>query len=105
MLSFGEENETKMVFLSLSNLLLLVSSLWSCTSDRRIFEETWISTVHFPHPCMDCQLIYSFLTDSSGTYTEYKAVSIGAGCEGATDMLKDLYKPVGKEKLKCNLIA
>ena len=36
----------------------------------------------------------SFLTDSSGTYTEYKAVSIGAGCEGATDMLKDLYKPV-----------
>ena len=34
-----------------------------------------------------------FLTDSSGTYTEYKAVSIGAGCEGATDMLKDLYKP------------
>lgn len=35
-----------------------------------------------------------FLTDLSGTYTEYKAVSIGAGCEGATDMLKDLYKPV-----------
>ena len=34
-----------------------------------------------------------FLTDLSGTYTEYKAVSIGAGCEGATDMLKDLYKP------------
>lgn len=37
---------------------------------------------------------HRFLTDSSGTYTEYKAVSIGAGCEGATDMLKDLYKPV-----------
>ncbi|KAK8802781.1 hypothetical protein WA171_006453 [Blastocystis sp. BT1] len=34
-----------------------------------------------------------FLTDTSGTYTEYKAVSIGSGCEGATDMLKDLYKP------------
>lgn len=39
--------------------------------------------------------MHRFLTDSSGTYTEYKAVSIGAGCEGATDMLKDLYKPVG----------
>ncbi|OAO17262.1 proteasome subunit alpha type 5 [Blastocystis sp. ATCC 50177/Nand II] len=62
-----------------------------------------------------------FLTDSSGTYTEYKAVSIGAGCEGATDMLKDLYKPdltlkegikialsilkqVMKDKITCNNI-
>ena len=39
-------------------------------------------------------LMNRFLTDSSGTYTEYKAVSIGAGSEGATDMLKDLYRPV-----------
>ena len=98
MLSFGEENETKMVFLSLSNWLFLVSSLRSCASDWRILEEARISTVLFSHPCMYSPFIYSFLTDSSGTYTEYKAVSIGAGCEGATDMLKDLYKPVGKQE-------
>ena len=98
MLSFGEKNETKMVFLALPDRLFLVSSLRGCSSDWRILEEAWISTVLFSHPYMYSQLICSFLTDSSGTYTEYKAVSIGAGCEGATDMLKDLYKPVGKQE-------
>lgn len=72
-----------------NGLLSIVSSFWRSPSHRRIHKEIWLSIV-----CSLFSLDDRFLTDSSGTYTEYKAVSIGAGCEGATDMLKDLYKPV-----------
>lgn len=76
-------------FLLFATIHHIVSSIWCGSSDRWIYKEIWLSIVY-----SFFSFYRRFLTDSSGTYTEYKAVSIGAGCEGATDMLKDLYKPV-----------
>lgn len=89
MLSFGEDDDTKMVrlFIGMDASPVPSASLFSSVDTPR-------STAS------NCSILFRllcrFLTDSSGTYTEYKAVSIGAGCEGATDMLKDLYKPVSE---------
>ena len=71
----------------------IVSSFWRSSHHRRLYKEERIPIVRFRNSWF--LLRNRFLTDSSGTYTEYKAVSIGAGSEGATDMLKDLYRPVG----------
>lgn len=90
MLSFGEDDNTKMV------------GLFQLLHHSHDLLEQHFLLVAIPRStainCLFCTgLLCSFLTDLSGTYTEYKAVSIGAGCEGATDMLKDLYKPVVEE--------
>lgn len=88
MLSFGEDENTKMVpaFRYIHPSRVLLESLFLLVDIQRNTVINCLFSV--------LSLRSRFLTDSSGTYTEYKAVSIGAGCEGATDMLKDLYKPV-----------
>ena len=94
MLSFGEDDDTKMVRVihEIDTSPVPSASRFSSAATPRSTDSNCISV---------CWLLRRFLTDSSGTYTEYKAVSIGAGCEGATDMLKDLYKPV-REATACD---